>query len=302
MNLLYCHMERGNFGDDLNAWFWDRVAPGLIDHQGEDTLFGIGTILQSYYSDRLNPGARKFVLGAGAGSKGTLPTLDEAWNVYGVRGPMTASYFDLPPDRIVGDPAIMIGRMTDLLSTQPRAGVGFMPHVWTMEAWNWRPICERLGIEFVDPTADSKETIRQISSLEKLLTEAMHGAIVADAVRTPWIGVVLSPRFEPSKWCDWAGSLGVDLHFHNLPFLRGGDLGALGRARATAKTVAFQFGAPLKFYEPLPSTRLDVAMATRGLARLATETPGQLSDPRRLANLMDTFEERLDRLCRDVMG
>lgn len=302
MNLLYCHMEKGNFGDDINEWFWDRLAPGLIDNKGDDTLFGIGTILQSYYSDRLNVADRKFVLGAGAGSKGPLPVLDSSWKIYGVRGPLTATYFELSNDMVVGDPAIMIGRMADLLSTGSRSGVGFMPHVWTTEAWDWRPICDRLGIEFVDPTADSRETIKKISSLEKLLTEAMHGAIVADAVRTPWVAVVLSPRFEPSKWCDWAGSLGIDLHFRQLPYLRGGHLGAFGRLRSVAKTLAFEFGSPLKFLDAMASTKLEVALAEQTLADIAGRAPTQLSDSARLERLMDKFQRELNRLCHDVLA
>ena len=37
----------------------------------------------------------------------------------------------------------------------------------------------------------------------------MHGAIVADALRTPWIPVVTSPRILSFKWQDWCASIGV---------------------------------------------------------------------------------------------
>ncbi len=223
MKLLHCRMPGGNFGDDLNDWFWERIAPGLIDGQGVDTLIGIGTMLQTHFTDTIAPRARKYVLGAGAGSKGRLPVLDASWTIHGVRGPLTASYFDLPVDRVVGDPAIMIGRFDELLPGRPRAGIGFMPHVWSLDDWDWERSCERVGLVYVDPRADSKATIRQIASLDKLLTESLHGAIVADSLRVPWVAVTLSPRFEPSKWCDWAGSLGIDLHFRHLPRLVGRD-------------------------------------------------------------------------------
>ncbi|MEM8612949.1 MAG: polysaccharide pyruvyl transferase family protein, partial [Cyanobacteria bacterium P01_H01_bin.105] len=39
--------------------------------------------------------------------------------------------------------------------------------------------------------------------------EAMHGAIVADALRTAWIPIVTSPRILSFKWRDWCASIGV---------------------------------------------------------------------------------------------
>lgn len=300
MKLLYCKIPTGNFGDDLNEWFWDRVSPGLIDGQGDDTLIGIGTMLQTYYTDGIPHNARKYVLGAGAGSKGPLPVFDDSWTIYGVRGPLTASYFDLPADRVVGDPAVVIGRFEDLLSTGPRAGVGFMPHFWSLEDWDWEATCKRLGIVFVDPQADSKTTIRQISSLDKLLTEAMHGAIVADSVRTPWVAVALSPRFEPSKWCDWAGSLGVDLHFRNLPHLVGRNASATDILVSSAKTLALAAGQTVNFLEPKLSTRRDVAISERKLIELARNASPQLSSDARLQSLTGRFFDRVAQFRDDL--
>ncbi len=296
MKLLHCRMPGGNFGDDLNEWFWERIAPGLIDRQGEDTLIGIGTLLQAYHTDVIPMQARKYVLGAGAGSKGRLPVFDASWTIHGVRGPLTASYFDLPPERVVGDPAIMVGHFDELRSGQPRAGIGFMPHVWSLEDWDWEKTCQRLGLVFVDPRADSKATIRQISSLDKLLTEAMHGAIVADSLRVPWVAVALSPRFEPSKWCDWAGSLGIDLHFRHLPRLVGRDPSCGEVVRSWAKTVAMAAGRNVNYPEPRISTSRDVAISKRTLAELARRAPSQLSTDARLQSLGTRFMDGVTRL------
>jgi succinoglycan biosynthesis protein ExoV len=40
-----------------------------------------------------------------------------------------------------------------------------------------------------------------------VVTEAMHGAIVADTLRIPWIPVVCSPEIATFKWRDWTASL-----------------------------------------------------------------------------------------------
>jgi succinoglycan biosynthesis protein ExoV len=44
-----------------------------------------------------------------------------------------------------------------------------------------------------------------------VVADAMHAAIVADALRVPWVPVVLSPQSNSFKWLDWTLSL-------NLPY------------------------------------------------------------------------------------
>ena len=42
------------------------------------------------------------------------------------------------------------------------------------------------------------------------MTEALHGAIVADALRVPWIAVKLFDHIIEFKWRDWCRSLGLN--------------------------------------------------------------------------------------------
>src|SRR3569623_1144475 len=49
------------------------------------------------------------------------------------------------------------------------------------------------------------------------MTEAIHGAIVADTLRVPWIPVACSPEVAPFKWIDWTQSLGLDYRPIRLP-------------------------------------------------------------------------------------
>lgn len=299
MKLLYCKMDNGNFGDDLNEWFWDRVAPGLIDGRGTDTMLGMGTLLQDYYAKQLPSEGAVYVLGAGAGSKGALPRITDRWHIYGVRGPLTASYFGLPSDQVCGDPAILVRKFRELHATA-RKGVGFMPHVWSLDDWDWKATCDRLGLIYVDPCADSKEIIRIISSLDKLLTEAMHGAIVADALRVPWVALSISDRFEASKWCDWAGSLGIDLHFRKMHQLRRCDESASGRLLTAAKEIALRAGITVNHISRPTSSATDIVYAERLLQQIVANAEPQLSAEANLDRLVSKLEGSIAKLMRDV--
>jgi succinoglycan biosynthesis protein ExoV len=49
-----------------------------------------------------------------------------------------------------------------------------------------------------------------INHTEVLLTEAMHGAIIADSLRVPWIPIVSNPSILSFKWDDWCQSLSLE--------------------------------------------------------------------------------------------
>jgi succinoglycan biosynthesis protein ExoV len=52
---------------------------------------------------------------------------------------------------------------------------------------------------------------------EVVVCEAMHGAIVADALRIPWIASRPLMRVNRAKWQDWADSLGLEIRLADLP-------------------------------------------------------------------------------------
>lgn len=218
MKLHYFSSPKGNFGDDLNPWLWRQLVPELLDEASDTALIGMGTILEPWFVSKIPAIARKVVLGAGAGMSSTLVQIDDTWSIFGVRGPLTASYLGLDLSLSTTDPAMMVRDLLKRPDT-PSGGVGFMPHHVSNGRWNWQFTCEQAGLIYLDPYGDPVVTLDKIANCSKVLTEAMHGAIVADAFRIPWFPIQISQTNYVGKWHDWAASIRMPIHFKPLPDL-----------------------------------------------------------------------------------
>lgn len=217
MKLHYFRSPHGNFGDDLNAWLWPELLPGVWD-EGADgiTFVGVGTIL-----NKLVPQTRlKIVLGSGVGYSPLPENLhDGSWKVLGTRGPLSARAAGLPARAVITDGAILLGTIDGLVKPQDmRTGdVVFVPHVSSTETGAWEEICAELGITYIDPRWDFHKVFALIGNARLVLTEAMHGAIVADTLRVPFVPLVSSREISSFKWTDWALSMGLPYRPIRLP-------------------------------------------------------------------------------------
>jgi succinoglycan biosynthesis protein ExoV len=215
MRLIY-FKSKPNVGDALNPWLWSRLVPELLDDDPDHILLGIGTILVKGYVDKPK---KVTVFGSGARSRRSLPDFSTAeWDMRFVRGPKTAKLTGAP---FISDPAILLPR---LLPAEPSGqGLGFVPHFMT------RPeviaeVAERLGARVIHPELDVEDFVRELTKCEKVICEAMHGAIIADAYRIPWAGLRLDVAFRAGagnvfKWKDWCQSIGAPYRFAPLPII-----------------------------------------------------------------------------------
>lgn len=268
VKLFWFNRPGGNFGDDLGPWLWPKLLPGLLDDDSADWLVGIGTLL----NERLPPRGRLTVLGAGAGL-GHPPMIDARWRVLAVRGPLTAQVLGLSPALAAGDPAMLAARFVP--PPEVRAQVGFMPHYSSLDRWDWAATAAELGLVFVDPRVPVDATLLQIAGLASLLTEAMHGAIVADALRVPWVGVSIDPGFHAFKWRDWGASVGVAPAIQAVAPLSAAD----ASLKDSAKRVLTAAGLGARLTPPPPprSSARAVAATHARLTDLAAGAPRQLS-------------------------
>lgn len=286
MRLFWYDRPEGNFGDDLNPWLWPRLLPALITNDGP-WLVGIGTLL----NERLPAAGDLYVLGSGAGL-GMPPVITERWHIIGVRGPLTAALLGLAPAAAIGDPAILAADFVEPAAS--RDGIGFMPHYASMAHWDWRITAEACGLQFVDPEAPVEKTLAQIAGLSALLTEAMHGAIVADALRTPWVGLRIDPGFYAWKWRDWGLSVETEPVLHALPALS--DYRSSPRDWLKRGLLAAGIGSRITPPPPRQSAPATVTEAMIRLEELAARAPRQLSPDAAINAAKDRVRDAVQRL------
>lgn len=220
MDLYYFRFSSGisNFGDNLNAWLWPQLLPGLINGDKTVTLIGIGTLLNNALSERTPQARTRLVFSSGVGyGKGPL-VLDKSYKVYCVRGPLSAQALGLDSSFAIADGALLLKLLPEIVISETkyttRHPFAYMPHVDNAGQF-WREICQRLGFLYIDPTQPINNILAAIQSTDVLLTEAMHGAIVADVLRTPWVPVITTRSIFAFKWQDWCQSLGLTYTPHH---------------------------------------------------------------------------------------
>jgi succinoglycan biosynthesis protein ExoV len=217
MKIYYWNIH-DNFGDLINPWLWPKLFPdivtgelpktkdGIEDAPDETLLVGIGTLL----NERFPKCKEAYVMGSGVGY-GPAPKFGDNVNVYCVRGPLSAEKLSLPTNLGIVDPGILIKNYFNQ-SAKKQHKISYMPQISSVVHCPgvWETACNEIGFGYMDPTHSVEETVSRIGSTEILLTESMHGAIIAEALRVPWIPIVTRPEILSFKWQDWCNSVGLD--------------------------------------------------------------------------------------------
>jgi succinoglycan biosynthesis protein ExoV len=213
---LYYYPDN-NFGDQLNTWLWQHFLPQPFNDESEIVLVGIGTLLH----DTILTGKQTLVLGAGVGDGDRLPVIDHTWHIYCVRGPLSAQRLGLDASLGVIDPGILLHRTHPHRVQQIRhLPWAFMPHYIGALRFGkeFTNACDQLGVVYIDPHWNHERILDRIAQCQCLLTESLHGAIVAEAFRVPWIPVKTCRGISIFKWQDWCASIGLTYNPVILPF------------------------------------------------------------------------------------
>ncbi|NIK92678.1 polysaccharide pyruvyl transferase family protein [Mangrovimonas sp. CR14] len=222
MNLIYYTSNKGNFGDDLNKWLWPKVFGDQFLDENSDTAFlGIGSILMrdSNYLHKASEFSKKVVFGTGLRSIDEDLVFDESWDLMFLRGPFSSLRLQRQADNYITDGAYFIALLEQYekyINMPKRHEVSVVPYYQSVDKVDWNAICKANSWNLILPTGDDVEGfIEEIAASKYVISEAMHGAIIADALRVPWKRFKFySHKMEGDKvaewkWNDWMFSVGI---------------------------------------------------------------------------------------------
>ncbi|AVZ30124.1 polysaccharide pyruvyl transferase family protein [Nodularia spumigena] len=206
---LFYYEPGNNFGDQLNPWLWQKLIPGILDNDETNTFVGIGTLFNDLLPMRTQNARLRVIFSTGVGYGKGLPPLDDSYKIYCLRGPLSAQSLGVSEKLAVTDGAILIRNFFQPENQKKVYKFSYMPH-HRLAGENWRLICDSLGFGYIDPCWSIEKVLSCMSQTEVLLAEAMHGAIIADALRIPWIPIKTDSTILEFKWQDWCKSIGVE--------------------------------------------------------------------------------------------
>jgi succinoglycan biosynthesis protein ExoV len=197
----------------------------------------------------------------------------KAGSCTGLRGPRTALALGLPRSLGLGDPAMLLPRV---VAHPPEcgAGIGFIPHFESAARGAWQQAAAIAGVTLIDPRGPPLDILSAIGRCSLVLSEAMHGIIVADALRVPWVAIQPLARIHRAKWQDWAETVDMVPRFTSLPASNVPEW-AWASALGGLHTARLWLGRNEHVLAEIATERL-VAQAGRALG-LAARTAPQLS-------------------------
>ncbi|MFK8037039.1 MAG: polysaccharide pyruvyl transferase family protein [Crocinitomicaceae bacterium] len=213
MKLIY-HKGK-NFGDAINPIVFNHFIGEYLNEDSSEVIVGIGSILGLFKKPE---NCKKIYVFSSGFAKGAISTygepieIDDDFDIICLRGKGTAEAMGLNPDLGIADGALLLPLAYPSEPKKKRKyQFSFMPHSGTLDVFeDWKSICQSLDIHLIDPRKSPEAVMDELMDTEVLLAEAMHGGIIADAYRIPWIPVKTIATINEFKWKDYCDSVNLN--------------------------------------------------------------------------------------------
>lgn len=184
---LYYFSARKNFGDEIGPFiastetsqpfFNVRDLPWEVDH----SYCMVGSLLHSLNKRNCIVWGSGFICSPDDQKPKFSPK-----RILALRGPISSKFAeDLGWGKcdIYGDPGLLIPQYLPPDPKQEKKNIVVIPHYQFASAHK----IELDNVEIVHPSRDLKDVAQSIASAELVISSSLHGIILAEAYRTPWV-------------------------------------------------------------------------------------------------------------------
>src|SRR5690606_1767678 len=134
---------------------------------------------------------------------GEVPIIDDKYDIFCVRGPLTADLLRIPANKAITDGAMLIKNLPEFnYQSEHKYDCAFIPHKGSLDFYHYKSLCDQYNIHHISPEDTVENVVLQIKQSRKIICEAMHGAIIADTFRVPWHPVRFYNTVNEFKWLD----------------------------------------------------------------------------------------------------
>ena len=289
MHLVY--FSNNNFGDELSQYIFEGLLPDFFNTDESTLFYGIGSILGE---KTFLQNAKRIIFSSGFGNyNGPPPVINKDCDVICVRGPITAKMLNIDPSYGITDGAALLKSFT-YPKVDKQYDYSYIPHWFSEAKYPWKNLCSEAGIHYISPTNSIDEVLTEIRRSKVVIAEAMHGAIVADIFRVPWIPAKTFKDKYNIKWNDWTQSLEMEYLPNKLySLVENNDL-VLSKIKSKVKLPSphVQFG--VKLYQKLQ----DAMLTSNNIRRLKElkKAPSYLSKDEVINKKHDQLKEKIELL------
>jgi len=187
---MWWHVGRPNFGDDLTPDLFQRLTGEAVrfePNRSAPHVLGMGSILSKAT-------VASIVCGSGLIEPVGTPIRTRAVSV---RGELSLrALASAPDDVLLGDPAVLVSEFVERPARKSHR-FGFVPHVRSVDRWrSWNVRGHRL----IDPAAPVWKVVDDIAACEVVVSQSLHGVIVADALGVPNVWVAPSRDMQGGRF------------------------------------------------------------------------------------------------------
>lgn len=181
---LVWHVGHPNFGDDFNPHLFQKIigSPVYKEKSNASHILGAGSILNAGNKNSI-------IVGSGVMSNEKAPS-HSFGGIISLRGELTKKWAGIKEDIWLGDPFVLYPLLFPFETEAKKFQCGFIPHI---SYFRYKKTQYDLGKDtlVIDMGMPFDRLIEAMMSCEYIISQALHGLIMADTLNIP--NIWLSP-------------------------------------------------------------------------------------------------------------